>query len=175
MSKKGEKIQEAVMEKAKLYSRFSEDLGMFINMTMRGNRVSSVTLTAEPPSTPFSNDHPYLTRVINHIANGKDEMSDIPLDLHVTPFVRDTLEQLRKVPLGDAVTYGEIAKRLGKPNASRAVGTACARNPVAIIVPCHRIVPRSGGVGNYTSEGGSRVKVMLLEREGAIDKIRKGK
>jgi len=175
MSKKGEKHQEVVMENAKLYARFSEDLGLFINMTMRGNRVSSVTLTAEPPSAPFSKDHPYLTRVINHIASGKDEMSDIPLDLHVTSFVRDTLEQLRKVPLGDVATYGEIAKRLGKPNATRAVGTACARNPVAIIVPCHRIVPKSGGVGNYTSEGGPKVKVKLLEREGAIDKIKKGK
>ncbi len=175
MSKKGEELQEAAIENAKLYARFSEDLGLFINMTMRGDRVSSLTLTVEPPSTPFSKDHPYLTRVIDHIASGKDEMSDIPIDLHVTPFVRDTLEQLRKVPLGDVVTYGEIAKRLGKPNASRAVGTACARNPVSIIVPCHRIVPKSGGVGNYTSEGGSRVKVKLLEREGAIDKIRKGK
>ncbi len=155
------------------YARFSKDLGLFIDLTMHGDRVTSVRLTEKAPSHPHSKDHPYLTRMIDHIATGKDDFRDVPLDLNVAPFVLDVLEQLRKVPPGEVVTYGEIARRLGKPNASRAVGTACARNPVTIIVPCHRIVPKSGGVGNYTSEGGPKVKVKLLEREGAIDKIRR--
>lgn len=155
-----------------LYARFSRDLGLFINLTMRGDRVAFVRLTEKAPSTPYSKDHPYLTRIIDHVATGKDDMRDIPLDLNVTPFVQDVLEQLRMVPPGEVVTYGEIARRLGKPNASRAVGTACAMNPATIIVPCHRIVPKSGGVGNYTSEGGPKVKLKLLEREGAIEKAR---
>jgi O-6-methylguanine DNA methyltransferase len=171
MNKKRENNREALAEDSKLYARFNEDLGLFVNLTMNGERVASVTLTIDPPSIAYHEDHPYLTRVINHIASGNDGMRDIPLDLRVTSFEKEVLEQLRKVPPGDVVTYGEIAKRLGNPNASRAVGTACARNPVAIIVPCHRIVPKSGGVGNYTSEGGPMVKVLLLKREGAIGKI----
>ncbi|MDD1744127.1 MAG: MGMT family protein [Methanomassiliicoccales archaeon] len=154
------------------YARFSEVLGLFVNLTMRGKKVVSVRLSNEPPSGPYSEDHPYLTRIINHIATGKDGMRDIPLDLEVTPFAREVLEQLRNVPPGEVVTYGEIARRLGKPNASRAVGSACAKNPVTIIVPCHRIVPKSGGVGNYTSDGGSKVKVKLLKQEGALSKVK---
>lgn len=169
---KGEDQRSASTVAEELYSRFSEDLGLFINLTMHGNRVASVTLSEKSPSIPFSEDHPYLTRIIDHIGSGKDEMRDIPLDLDVSPFERDVLEQLRKVPPGEVVTYGEIARRLGKPKASRAVGTACAKNPFTIVVPCHRIVPRSGGVGNYTSDGGPKVKVKLLEREGAMDRIR---
>ena len=93
-------------------------------------------------------------------------MRDIPLDFQVTPFERDVLEQLRKIPPGEVVTYGEIAKRLGKAKASRAVGTACAKNPFTIVVPCHRVVPASGGVGNYTSAGGPEAKIELLTRGG---------
>jgi methylated-DNA-[protein]-cysteine S-methyltransferase len=168
---KGTGQRSAITVAEKLYSRFSEDLGLFINLTMHGDRVARVTLSERSPSIPFSDNHPYLTRIINHIGNGKDEMRDIPLDMNVSPFERDVIEQLRKVPPGEVVTYGEIAKRLGKPKASRAVGTACAKNPFTIVVPCHRIVPKSGGVGNYTSDGGPKVKVKLLEREGALNRI----
>jgi O-6-methylguanine DNA methyltransferase len=168
---KGEDQRGTSAEAEKLYSRFSEELGLFVNLTMHGDLVARVTLSERPPSFPFSQDHPYMTRIMNHIGNGKDGMRDIPLDLNVSPFQRDVLEQLRRVPPGEVVTYGEIAKRLGKPKASRAVGTACAKNPFTIIVPCHRIVPKSGGIGNYTSDGGPKVKVKLLEREGALDRI----
>src|SRR5207245_11372333 len=92
---------------------------------------------------------------------------DIPLSLEVAPFEREGLDFLRASPPGATVTYGEIARRLGRPGASRAVGTACARNPVVIVIPCHRVVPKSGGLGNYSSEGGPETKRKLLEREGA--------
>ncbi len=161
----------SVGEALTFYARFSDVLGLFVNLTVRGDKVVSVRLSNEPPSMQYSEDHPYLTRIINHIATGKDGMRDIPLDLQVTPFASDVLEQLRKVPPGEVVTYGEIARRLGNPNASRAVGSVCAKNPVTIIVPCHRIVPKSGGVGNYTSDGGSKVKVKLLEQEGALSRV----
>ena len=64
------------------------------------------------------------------------------------------------------MTYGALAARLGHPKAARAVGTACARNPVPLIVPCHRVVPRGGGVGSYA--GGPDVKRRLLAHEGAL-------
>ncbi len=81
-------------------------------------------------------------------------------------FRRTVLEHLRKVGRGHVVTYGELARRAGSPRAARAVGTACATNPVPLIVPCHRVLPSSGGVGNYG--GGPERKVFLLELEGAL-------
>ncbi|MGH2750372.1 MAG: methylated-DNA--[protein]-cysteine S-methyltransferase [Actinomycetota bacterium] len=92
-----------------------------------------------------------------------------PVDLSLThsSFRRTVLEHLKRVGRGHVVTYGELARRAGAPRAARAVGTACATNPVPIIVPCHRVLPSSGGVGNYG--GGPERKVFLLELEGALD------
>ena len=84
-----------------------------------------------------------------------------------SPFRRAVLEHLRQVRRGRVVTYGELARRAGKPRAARAAGTACATNPVPIIVPCHRVLPASGGVGGYG--GGVERKRFLLELEGALD------
>ncbi len=81
-----------------------------------------------------------------------------------SPFRRTALETLRaEVRAGDVVTYGRLADRLGRPRAARAVGSACATNPVPIIVPCHRVVPGSGGVGSYA--GGPERKRALLAME----------
>jgi methylated-DNA-[protein]-cysteine S-methyltransferase len=100
---------------------------------------------------------------------GEDERLEVPVDLGLVraPFRREVLEMLhRDVGRGQVVTYGTLAARSGHPKAARAVGTACARNPVPIIVPCHRVVPGSGGVGSYG--GGPALKRALLELEGAM-------
>lgn len=91
-----------------------------------------------------------------------------PVDLSLmhSGFRRTVLEHLMKVGRGHVVTYGELARRAGSPRAARAVGTACATNPVPLIVPCHRVLPSSGGVGNYG--GGPEKKIFLLELEGAL-------
>jgi methylated-DNA-[protein]-cysteine S-methyltransferase len=94
---------------------------------------------------------------------------DLPVDLRLMapPFRHAVLEQLHAtVRRGETVTYGELAARAGNPKAARAVGTACARNPVPIVVPCHRVLPGSGGIGNYG--GGPARKRALLELEGAL-------
>ena len=112
-----------------------------------------------------------MTRIINHISSGKDSMLDIPIELDGTPFENAVLELLRKVPPGEVVTYGEIAKRLGRQRLAGPWEVLAPRILSLILVPCHRVVPSSGGVGNYTSEGGPSAKVKLLEREGASHKI----
>lgn len=90
-----------------------------------------------------------------------------PVDLSlVGPFQRRVLEQLRRIPRGEIRTYREIARQIGQPGATRAVGTACARNPVPLIVPCHRVVRSDGGLGGYSLRGGIALKQRLLEREG---------
>jgi methylated-DNA-[protein]-cysteine S-methyltransferase len=90
----------------------------------------------------------------------------LPYDLRLTsPFRRRVLEELATgTHRGEVVRYGELAARVGNPNASRAVGTACATNPIPVIVPCHRVLPSTGGIGNYG--GGVPRKLQLLELEG---------
>lgn len=98
-----------------------------------------------------------------------DEVNlDFPVDLTLTPskFRRTVLEHLQRVERGRVVTYGQLALQSGTPRAARAVGTACATNPVPVIVPCHRVLPSSGGVGNYG--GGPERKRFLLELEGVL-------
>lgn len=94
---------------------------------------------------------------------------DLPYDLRLvrSPFRRAVLETLaRDVRRGQTIRYGELAARTGRPRAARAAGTACATNPVPIVIPCHRVLPSTGGVGNYG--GGAPRKVRLLELENAL-------
>ena len=89
----------------------------------------------------------------------------LPIDLFgVTPFTRSVLEVTNHVPSGKVVTYGQIAEGIGQPKASRAVGNALGRNPVPIVVPCHRVIKSDGGMGWYT--GGPHLKQQLLDIEG---------
>jgi methylated-DNA-[protein]-cysteine S-methyltransferase len=99
---------------------------------------------------------------------GEDESLDLPVDLSLvrSPFRREALTVLRdEVGPGHVVTYSGLAAKVGRPRAARAVGSACATNPVPIIVPCHRVVPRAGGVGSYA--GGPDRKRRLLAHEAA--------
>lgn len=90
-----------------------------------------------------------------------------PVDLSmVGPFERMVLERLRAIPRGQVRTYRDIAREIGHPGAVRAVGNACAKNPVPLIVPCHRVVRSDGGLGGYSLRGGTALKRRLLEREG---------
>lgn len=100
---------------------------------------------------------------------GEADPHALPVDLRLAgaPFRRAVLETLhRDVGRGATISYGALAARSGHPRAARAVGSACARNPVPIFVPCHRVVPSSGGIGNYG--GGVPRKLALLELEGAL-------
>jgi methylated-DNA-[protein]-cysteine S-methyltransferase len=83
-----------------------------------------------------------------------------------TPFQRRAWEELRHIPRGTTVTYAELARRVGRPGAGRAVGGAVARNPISILVPCHRVVGTGGSLTGYA--GGVERKRWLLELEGAL-------
>ncbi len=100
---------------------------------------------------------------------GDDDRLELPVDLTLVgaPFRRAVLETLhREVRRGEVITYGALAEQAGRPRAARAVGTACARNPVPLIVPCHRVLPGSGGIGSYG--GGPERKRALLALEGSL-------
>ncbi|MFE6843301.1 methylated-DNA--[protein]-cysteine S-methyltransferase [Streptomyces sp. NPDC057686] len=88
---------------------------------------------------------------------------DVPVRLEGTAFQRSVWDQLVRIPYGETWSYGELAAKLGKPNASRAVGLANGKNPVSIIVPCHRVIGASGSMTGYG--GGVERKVRLLAFE----------
>lgn len=88
---------------------------------------------------------------------------DLPLAPKGTPFQQAVWAQLLQIPYGESCTYGQLAAALGKPSASRAVGNACRSNPLAILIPCHRVVGANGSLTGYT--GGLDVKEYLLELE----------
>lgn len=90
----------------------------------------------------------------------------LPVAARGTPFQRAVWHALRTVPSGTTVTYGGLAERVGRPRAARAVAGACARNPVAVVVPCHRVVASDGSLGGYT--GGRWRKRALLALEGGL-------
>ncbi|MCX7660224.1 MULTISPECIES: methylated-DNA--[protein]-cysteine S-methyltransferase [Caldimonas] len=89
-----------------------------------------------------------------------------PLDLHGTPFQRAVWQALLEVPLGQTLSYRDLAERIGRPQAVRAVGAAVGRNPVSILVPCHRIVGSDGSLTGYA--GGLERKIALLRLEGVL-------
>ena len=91
---------------------------------------------------------------------------DLPLSLAGTPFQQRVWQELCKIPYGCAISYAELARRIGKPGASRAVGSANGRNPVSLIVPCHRVIGADGGLGGYG--GGLDRKRWLLEHESEV-------
>ena len=94
---------------------------------------------------------------------------DLPLDLErLTPFQLSVLQTARSIQPGTKWTYGQMAQAIGKPKASRAVGQALGRNPVPIVIPCHRVVASDGSLGGYSGGGGVESKRLLLVLEGAL-------
>ncbi len=106
-------------------------------------------------------------RELREYFGGRRRRLTVPVDLAgVSPFQRRVLAAARRIPVGRVVSYGELARRIGQPGASRAVGQALGHNPIPIIIPCHRIVASGGGLGGYV--GGVKAKRALLTLEGAL-------
>ena len=104
----------------------------------------------------------WLHRVTASIASPRRGL-ELPLDIRGSAFQRKVWQELRRIPAGATASYGEVARRIGKPGSARAVARACATNPLALVVPCHRVVRSDGGLGGY--RGGIERKRALLERE----------
>ena len=86
----------------------------------------------------------------------------------LTPFQHNVLTTVQKIPRGEYLTYGDLARRIGKPSAARAVGQALGSNPIPILIPCHRVLASDGSLGGYSGRGGVRTKEALLRLEGAL-------
>ena len=119
---------------------------------------------------PHAPHHPVLAEAVAQLRDyfgGRRTRFDLPLDLQGgTAFQQSVWQALLAIPAGGTTSYGAIGLRVGRPSAVRAVGAAVGRNPVSIVVPCHRVLGRDGSLTGYA--GGLDRKSALLELEGAI-------
>jgi AraC family transcriptional regulator, regulatory protein of adaptative response / methylated-DNA-[protein]-cysteine methyltransferase len=125
------------------------------------------SLTAEYPRATIRRDddalRPYVDSVLAHLRD-RTSLSALPLDVVGTPFQHEVWQALRTIPAGERRTYGQIAATLGNPKGARAVANACAANPAALVIPCHRVVRGDGGSGGY--RWGAERKQAILVNEG---------
>ena len=122
-------------------------------------KLASETLP-EKPSCPAVQA---LIGQLSEYFSGVRAEFDIPLAPKGTPFQMLVWQELRRIPYGQTRTYGEIATAIGKPGAARAVGMACNRNPIWLLIPCHRVVGKNGSLTGYA--GGLDMKQQLLKLE----------
>jgi methylated-DNA-[protein]-cysteine S-methyltransferase len=98
---------------------------------------------------------------------GKQKIFDLPIEWDlIRPFDQIILRACQQIPYGKVVSYGELGAMAGKPNSARAVGGVMARNPIPLVIPCHRVVNASGGLHGYSARGGLNTKAWLLQMEG---------
>lgn len=109
-----------------------------------------------------------IARIRGLLEGMRDDLLDLPLALDTVPeFHRKVYEVTRAIPPGRTMTYGEVARAIGEPGASRAVGQALGLNPFAPVVPCHRVLAAGGRSGGFSAEGGAATKLRMLEIEKA--------
>jgi len=124
--------------------------------------------TARRPGAGLVRDdgalHPYRAQLVGYVDGTRTEF-DLPVDLGGTPFQQKVWQALREIPCGETVTYSDIAERIGRPTAVRAVAAAIGANPVLMLVPCHRVIGKNGKLTGF--RGGLEMKERLLALEAA--------
>jgi methylated-DNA-[protein]-cysteine S-methyltransferase len=151
---------------------FSSTTPQLIRVVMPAGRQSTRARVelSYPEATPGS--HPVIDKTCRQLEayeQGKDIDFSIPAaGPHLgSEFYRQVWTETGRIPRGKVGTYGQVAGNIGHPRAARAVGTALAANPFALLIPCHRVILASGELGNY-SAGGTEIKRQLLAREGVL-------
>jgi methylated-DNA-[protein]-cysteine S-methyltransferase len=145
-------------------TQFSTTVGA---LTLEGDDQALTRVGFDAPSVPQGDAAALATAAIQleqYFAGERTEF-DLDVELEGTPFERRVWDEVRAIPYGETATYAEIAERIGRPGACRAVGRANGRNPVALIVPCHRVIGSDGSLTGYA--GGLEMKRALLDLERA--------
>ena len=106
-------------------------------------------------------------RQLDEYFAGKLQAFDLPLLPQGTPFQQTVWKQLQEIPYGQTISYAQLAKAINNPKACRAVGSANGKNPIAIIIPCHRVIAADGGLGGYSSGLENKIQLLALEQNAA--------
>lgn len=142
---------------------FGDDMATFVaKLTDRSSAIAAEA--SEPP--------PQVALQFTDYFAGRRKRFTLPLDHRfLTPFQQAVFDTLLEVPPGEVATYGELARRIGRPGASRGVGSALAHNPIPILIPCHRVIRSDGTLAGYSA--GVHIKEYLLTLEGVMLPIRR--
>jgi methylated-DNA-[protein]-cysteine S-methyltransferase len=159
------------MDKTVFYRHLSSPLGKLL-LTSDGHALTGLFMTrlaessAPETAAAWKQDDAVFREVCQQLTayfDGETNRFDVEMNVVGTPFQRRVWHELCNIPFGSAISYAELARRIGRPGASRAVGGANGQNPIAVIVPCHRVIGADGGLGGYG--GGLDRKRWLLEHE----------
>ncbi len=123
----------------------------------------------KPPSPPRDDVFPDAVTQLTEYFDGRRRTFDLPLAPQGTPFQQRVWTALLDIPYGQTISYGELASRIGQPNASRAVGLANGSNPIPIVIPCHRVIGANGKLTGYG--GGLPIKQRLLALEQGLGRL----
>ncbi len=148
---------------------FSSMLGN-IRIEANEHTLLEVSLTQEDVSTGASS-HPILTRTqqaIEAYLKGASQHFSLPVKLQGTPFEQDVYRALMAIPYGTTQSYQDIAKSIDRPRAARAVGQACGKNPLLLVVPCHRVVASDGSLGGFAHPLALKKKLLILEQNSSF-------
>ncbi|MCE5336851.1 MAG: methylated-DNA--[protein]-cysteine S-methyltransferase [Desulfobacteraceae bacterium] len=154
-----------------IYTEYGSPLGRIL-LLADGSHLTGVYFSGqkyEPsldPASKYNPDSGIFRDAVSQLGGyfaGKQRRFDLPLRAEGTPFQMEVWAALMEIPFGETATYGELAERIGRKEAARAVGAAVGRNPISIIVPCHRVIGRGGSLTGYA--GGLERKRALLELE----------
>ena len=164
-------MRETDFDRAEAREQISSPLGtLWLAATRKG--ICAISFRAPKRKSADSDGHPEARKNLKNAAkiltryfkDGTDAFDEIPVDPEGTEFQLSVWKALRKIPRGQTRSYGEIARAIGRPKAVRAVGAANGSNPVAIVVPCHRVIGANGTLTGYG--GGLEKKEWLLKHEG---------
>ena len=163
----------AAMTDTTRYARFASPIGDLL-IEAKGDRLSGLHMlrgTSDPRLAAAGDDarDAFMDGVREQLEAyfcGRSRGFEVPLLQDGTPFQRKVWAELSKVPYGETISYAELARRVGSPGASRAVGGANGRNPIAIVVPCHRVIAADGRLGGFG--GGCDRKLWLLQHEAHV-------
>jgi len=158
------------------YCYFDSPLGKLLlngNQLLEGLHFPTGKTRIEPEKEWVYNEDLFLEAIdqLGAYFNGELTTFDLKLNARGTHFQKKVWQQLLKIPFGETISYGELAKRIGNPKASRAVGMANGKNPISIIVPCHRVIGKDGSLTGFG--GGIEAKKNLIEMEKRIIKNNK--
>lgn len=136
-------------------------------------RFSQLALCEECIESEMATRHQQLaSQAIAMVDQSITAAADFPLDLEGTDFQKEVWDGLRSIPFGETTTYQNLAMKIGRPTSVRAVANACGANPVAVLIPCHRVLRTDGGIGGY--RWGVAYKRALLSIEASISSQRQG-
>jgi len=146
------------------------DEGALLRLLFAGPRSRDLLTAGLAPPIEWSADRcAHVVRQMDEYFHNQRRTFDLQLELQGTEFQKRVWSELQRIPFGETISYRQLADRLGRPTATRAVGRANATNPISVVVPCHRVIGADGSLTGFG--GGIDVKRSLLQHEGALREL----